>query len=242
MCCKLAHISIDRPGALDTMLRVHNCDVTISLYAGFDWDRTRQIVDKEVKVMRRKLQKIRQLLASGQTPDDSVEDTYTVLFNSVYIGLPPEADELDPNGLIAAIDEELNEDRDETVSQSSWQPLHRGHASSAQGKSERHHDTLIRSKHPSLQFCFKGAEAEFDMHQPDEDMASRLLVMIKDVEILDHIKTSTWKKFLTQMREDSKGNVRETDSNMVRIELVSVRPVSGDPSEEARLRASVIFQ
>ena len=163
-----------------------------------------------------------------------------VLFNSVYIGLPPEADELDPDALIKAIDKELNEDRDETVSQSSWQSLHREHAS--QGKSgDRRHDSLARSKHSSLQFCFKGVEAEFDLHQPDEDMAPRLLVTIKDVEILDHIKTSTWKKFLTQMREDTKGNVRETDSNMVRIELVSVHPVPGDPSEEARLRASLIF-
>jgi len=83
-------------------------------------------------------------------------------------------------------------------------------------------------------------DAELDQYCPDQPLVSRIFVTVKDLEILDFIKTSTWKKFLTDLRSDAKGNVRETDSNMVRIELCSVRPVPGHPSEEARLRAKIL--
>jgi autophagy-related protein 2 len=99
-----------------------------------------------------------------------------------------------------------------------------------------HGKRLTRSKTPSIEFQLMGVEAEVDQYRADEPLVSRTFVTVKDLEILDHIKTSTWKKFLTELRSDSRGNVRETDSNMVRVELRSVRPVPGHPSEEARLR------
>ena len=80
--------------------------------------------------------------------------------------------------------------------------------------------------------------AEFDQYRPEAAFVSRVFATIRDLEILDHIKTSTWKKFLTSLRADSRGNVRETDSHMVRVELRMLHPVPGHPSEEARLRVS----
>lgn len=227
----------------DTTLRVrlHDCDVTLFLYDGYDWARTRRIIQDEQKEMRRKLAKIRQLVASGQTPDPSVEETNTLLFNSVYIGLEHNVDELEPSALIAAIDEELNEDQD-TASQSSWQSLKpQPQFTNSPGKSPaQSHRTrrkrLSRSRGPSIEFRLLGLDVEVDNYKPDAELVSRTLATVRDVEILDHIKTSTWRKFLTALREDSRGNIRETDSNMVRVELRSVHPVPGHPSEEARLR------
>ncbi|KAF9814906.1 hypothetical protein IEO21_04850 [Rhodonia placenta] len=231
----------------DTTLRVrlHDCDVTLFLYDGYDWARTRRIIQDEQKEMRRKLAKIRQLVASGQTPDPSVEETNTLLFNSVYIGLEHNVDELEPSALIAAIDEELNEDQD-TASQSSWQSLKpQPQFTNSPGKSPaQSHRTrrkrLSRSRGPSIEFRLLGLDVEVDNYKPDAELVSRTLATVRDVEILDHIKTSTWRKFLTALREDSRGNIRETDSNMVRVELRSVHPVPGHPSEEARLRAKIL--
>ena len=236
------NLTLHRYEKLRTVVRAQNCNVILSLHSGFDWHRTRRIVDDEVRAMRRRLLKLRQLLATGgQVPDDSFEETHAILFNSVYIGIRPEVDVNEPNALVAAIDEELQDDLDETATQSSWQSLHRepvtSNAAAEDGAAdEPSSPNLKRSRHPSLQFCFTGMQVEYDGYGPESDTASRLLVISKDVEILDHIKTSTWRKFLTQMREDSKGNVRETGSHMLRIELLSVRPVRGNPSEEARLK------
>ena len=227
-------------GETTLRVRLHNCEATLFLYDGYDWARTRRIIEEEQKEMRKKLAKIRQLVASGQTPDPSVEETNTLLLNSVYIGLEHNVDELEPGALIAAIDEELNEDLD-TASQSSWQSLkpqtvHNspGRGSAGQGRTRR--KRMTRSKGPSIEFRFIGLNAEVDIYIPAADLVSRTLVTIEDVEILDHIKTSTWKKFLTSLRSDSRGNIRETESNMVRVELRTLHPVPDHPSEEARLR------
>ncbi|KAJ6596964.1 hypothetical protein DFH09DRAFT_107468 [Mycena vulgaris] len=226
-------------GATTTRIRVHKADVNLFLYDGYDWAKTRKTIEEEVKAMRRRLAKIRQLVAGGQTQDSSFEETSTVLFNSVYIGLEQDVDELEPAALIAAIDEELRDDFD-TASQSSWQSL-RPSGTVPRARSARVHGRrLTRSKSPSIEFQLMGVEAEVDQYCPDKPIVSRTFVTVKDLEILDHIKTSTWKKFLTELRSDSRGNVRETDSNMVRVELRSVRPVPGHPSEEARLRAKIL--
>ncbi|KAF8798079.1 hypothetical protein BYT27DRAFT_7203788 [Phlegmacium glaucopus] len=211
------------------------------LYSGYDWAKTRKAIEEEVKEMRKKLARIRQLVASGQMQDSTIEDTSALLFNSVHIGLEQDDDALgEPSALIAAIDEELREDF-ETASQSSWQSLKPSNTTKPRIRRVRTHGKrLTRSKTPSIEFCLSGLQAEFDQYQQDNPLVARTFVTIKDLEILDHIKTSTWKKFLTQLRSDSRGNVRETDSNMVRIELRTVRPVPGHSSEEVRLRAKIL--
>jgi autophagy-related protein 2 len=189
--------------------------------------------------MRRRLAKIRQLVASGQTQDQSLEKTGALLFNSLYIGLEQDVDALEPGALISAIDEELKDDI-EVASQSSWQSLQPAVSSSTPARSPRvHGKRLTRSKGPSMEFRLLGVKSEVDHYDSREPTASRTFVTVRDLEILDHIKTSTWRKFLTELRSDSRGNIRETNSNMVRVELLSVRPVSGHPSEEARLRVSL---
>lgn len=171
-------------------------------------------------------------------PDSSGEDTSALLFNSVHIGLERDVDGLDPGAILAAIDEELKDEVD-TASQSSWQTLHSPTHGKLRSESTRvHGKRLTRSKVPSMEFRLMGLKAEVDNYLPDQSMISRILVTVRDLEILDHIKTSTWKKFLTELRSDSRGNVRETDSNMVRVELRNVHPVVGHPSQEARLRVS----
>ncbi|KAG1753407.1 hypothetical protein EDB19DRAFT_1669210 [Suillus lakei] len=229
----------------DTILRVriHDSDVSLFLHDGYDWPRTRKIVEQEIKDMRKKLAKIRQLIATGQTQDPSVEETSAMLFNSIHIGLDQDFDSLDPTALVAAIDDELNENA-ETESHSSWQTL----PPASPGQQQRmpsariHGRRLTRSKGPSIEIKLIGLDAEVDnyRHRPKDALISRTLVATKDAEILDHVKTSTWRKFLTELRSDSRGNIRETDSSMVRVELKTVRPSPSDPSEETRLRAKLL--
>ncbi|KAG5650892.1 hypothetical protein H0H81_010636 [Sphagnurus paluster] len=230
----------DEAGATSFRVRVRDSDITLCLYDGYDWPKTRKTIEEGVKDMRRRLAKIRQLVASGQAQDPTVEDTSSLLFNSLYIGLEHDVNGLEPGAIIAAIDEELN-DNVETESQSSWQSLKSPTSRTPHGRSMRlHGKRLTRSLGPSMEFHLFGLSAEIDRYLPDTPVVSRTLATVRDLEILDHIKTSTWKKFLTELRSDSRGNTRETESNMVRIELRSVRPVPNHPVEEARLRAKIL--
>ncbi|KAG6874206.1 hypothetical protein C0995_003752 [Termitomyces sp. Mi166 len=230
----------DDNGETVIRLRVKNSNITLLLYNGYDWLKTRKTIEEEVKEMRRRLAKIRQLVASGQVQDPSTEDTGALLFNSIYIGLDHDVEGLEPGAIIAAIDEELEEDV-ETGSQSSWQSLKPPVSGKSRTRSVRVHGRcLTRSRGPSMEFRFLGFEASVDHYVPDATLLSRTFVTVRDAEILDHIKTSTWKKFLTELRSDSRGNVRETDSNMVQFEILTVRPVPGHSATEARLRAKIL--
>lgn len=220
-------------------VQVSNADLTLLLYDGYDWIKTRRTIEEEIKDMRKRLAKIRQLVASGQTQDPSLDEASSLLFNSVYIGLEQDVDGLEPQALLDAIDEELRDDI-ETISQSSWQSLKPSTSKPHSGMARIRGKRLTRSKAPSMEFRMSGLNAEIDQYRPDEPLVSRTLVVVKDLEILDHIKTSTWKKFLTDLRSDSRGNIRETESNMVRIEVSTVRPVPNHPSEEVRLRAKIL--
>ncbi|KAH7889362.1 hypothetical protein F5I97DRAFT_1940745 [Phlebopus sp. FC_14] len=225
-------------------VRIHNSDIVLCLHDGFDWPRTRKIIEKEVKEMRKKLARIRQLVATGQTQEPIEEETSATLFNSLHIGLEQDLDNMDPDTLLAAIDNELD-DTAETGTQSSWQTLHpaspgRSPGQPAPPSSRLHGKRLKRSKGPSIEIRLSGLDAEVDRYRPGETLISRTLILVKDLEILDHIKTSTWKKFLTSLQSDSRGNIRETDSSMARVELLSVRPSPSHPAEEARLRAKIL--
>ncbi|KAG9127181.1 autophagy- protein 2 [Ceratobasidium sp. 392] len=225
-------------------LNVQNCDVTVRFHDGYDWEKTRVAIEQGRKAVRRRLEKIRQLLANGQIPDESVEDTHAVLFNSVYLGLQQDLEDMEPEAMLAAIDQELAEDGGDTATVSSWQtfagqsprPNHKRQSSKASGKSRR----LTRSRGPRIEICLRGLTASVDQFQPTEPTAMRVLATVRDLEILDHIKTSTWSSFLTGMAADSRGNVRETDSNMVRAELCVVRPVQDLSVEEGRLKLKVL--
>ena len=224
-------------------VRVHQADFSLHLYDGYDWLKTRKAIEDETKNMRRKLARIKQLVAEGQTQDPSIESANTVLFNSVLIGLEEDVEELSPEALLVAIDNELDQDEDLT-SQSSWQSFSPTPASGSapappkRTKSKSKH--LTRGKTASIEFYLKKAKATFDETTPESALASRMLLTVEDLEILDRMKSSTWQKFLTGLRSDSHGNVRETGSNMVRVELKKVRPVPGNPTEEARLRAKIL--
>jgi autophagy-related protein 2 len=170
-----------------------------------------------------------------------------MLFNSVYIGLDQNQDGLDdPAALLAAIDDELEEGQTEMNTQSSWQTLPGGPVSGGgerkkTSSSRLNGKRLTRSKKAQIEINLSGIKADYDIYEPTHDIASRIHTTIQSLEILDHIKTSTWKKFLTEMKSDAKGNVRETDADMVRVELVSVRPSPPSSTEESRLKVSLVL-
>ena len=84
---RLPCIAFEQPSRLGETtfrIRVYDCDVAIFLYDGYDWARTRKTIEDEVKEMRRRLTKIRQLVANGHTQDPSVEETSTLLFKFYF--------------------------------------------------------------------------------------------------------------------------------------------------------------
>jgi autophagy-related protein 2 len=214
--------------------------VSIHLHEGYDWQKTRKVIREESKAVRRRLQRIRQLVANGQMPDENVDEVSTTLFSSVHLGLPSGAGELSPKELLAAIDDEL--DDPETSSQAnSWEtlpdrPRARPTSSSpppphaAQVRPRR--PRLDRSSGPAIEFNLRGVEVQFDKFGPADEVGSRLDVRGETCEIIDDIKSSTWRKFLSELRLSEGGLLRPTGGPMFRAELTTVRSASAPLSSD----------
>ena len=221
---------------------MRDCDVSLQLHDGFDWSSTQKAIELEVKSVRRRLEKIRQLLASGQTPDESVEQTGTMLFNSVYVGLPQYAADADAHAYLAALGDEdlLHLDFADDASQGSSFQSVKGRPSGGSpqlpAKARAKRKRLTRSKHARIVVNLSQVRIAFEAFAPSSATASSVRLTVDELEILDQIKTSTWKKFLTTLRVDGRGNMREADSHMVTVELLNVRPADDPSREECRLR------
>lgn len=89
-----------------------------------------------------------------------------------------------------------------------------------------------------IEFKLDNIAVNFDLMPEKDETAFCFHLQIKDVEIIDNIRTSAWKKFLGYMR--SGVDQREIDDCMVNVELISLRPVHDDPQQEYRLKARLL--
>ena len=225
-------------------VRVTDFDFSLRLHAGYDWVSTRRAVEEEARRVKRRLQKIKQLLAEGQTPDDSVEAAMSSLMESMHISLPSDPAEMDPAEMIRAVDEGLGAPSSAASSSDAgtWQPLPRmGSGSTGEGKG-RSLSKLERSRKSMIDFNFSGLEVEFDLLDPIEPhFASRVSVTAETFEIIDNIKTSTWHAFLTRMKVKEAAFRPSSEARMVRVELLTLRPneKTGHADGEVRVRAKI---
>ncbi|KAJ3293124.1 autophagy- protein 2 [Borealophlyctis nickersoniae] len=102
-------------------------------------------------------------------------------------------------------------------------------------------DDLQRSRHGYIEFRAFHINVEYDIYPSTSQIATRLLVHVRDFEIIDNVRTSLWRKFLSHLRPDSDTVPRETESNMIEFDLASVRPsIAEGDNLELRLKVSLL--
>ncbi len=213
-------------------------EIQILLHDGYDWSTTRKTIEAEIKAIRRRLQKLRQILASGQTPDESVEVTRTWLYESILIGLPEEELGDDAEALLAAIDNQLETLDADTASIAPSGPAtsRRGDSTRSSPRPARRRRKLERSTRPQIEIKLAGFEVSHRVAVAGVRDRAKTSIASVNMEILDHIKTSTWKKFLAPMAL-AQGQVAETDVKMVQVQLTKViAEEHGKQQEEYRLK------
>lgn len=222
---------------------VRNANLNVYLHEGYDWADTRKAILERTRTVRRRLEKIRQLLASGQTPDSSVDEASVVMFGSVQLGLPPGSNDLSPKELLAAIDQELGDgtevDEQSTIAPSlrptSEDVTQRSRSTRGRnGQGGRRRRRLTRSTSAAVQLRLHGLSASLDIFEGSDELSrntstrseaekSRLDVRVAELEIIDNVKTSTWHKFLSELRPSDGGTLRPSNSPMARAEIKAMR-------------------
>ena len=204
-------------------VRVRGVHVIWNLFDGYDWQRTRDAISKAVKDVEVRATDRRARMGSRASPSAEEEEESVIgdcLFNSVYIGIPAHKD---PKELRADINRNIDDLVSETGSYATTSTVthatRQSQSPSVRGKKLR----LSRSKHHKMTFELKGICADLVVFPADsEETQSSLDVRVDDLEIFDHVPTSTWKKFASYMRESGE---KESGTSMVHLEILTVKPV-----------------
>lgn len=216
-------------------VRVRDVHIIWNLFDGYDWRRTRDAISKAVKDVEARAMERRARAASRLSPEEDEEESVIgdFLFNSIYIGIPANRD---PRELSQAINKDIDDLASETGSYATMTTVtgatarRHSNSPSVRGKKLR----LSRSKHHKMTFELQGVSADVVVFPPGSgETQSSIDVRVNNLEIFDHIPTSTWKKFATYMHDAGE---RESGTSMVHLEILIVKPVQDLAASEIVLK------
>ncbi|KAL0085769.1 hypothetical protein F4703DRAFT_1979451 [Phycomyces blakesleeanus] len=226
-------------------VRIEDFDVLWKLYDGYDWIYMRDplrssprrpstayssspaSVDSRSRMSRE--------IATENSPSEnshflSHSPPYSVSEYSVSQGPASEAGFLDESTFSPSLQHDSS--REETSL-----PDSRHRSSKIRSQTNR---LKRRSRTAKIEIHLEGISVALDLMPDTSQTGIHLKFSIRDVEMIDNIKTSSWKKFLGYMRPDSSATPRERGSSMVDIELSGIRPVAQDPTQEFRLKVNLL--
>ena len=215
-------------------VRVRDVHVIWNLFDGYDWQKTRDkisqvVADVESKAQERLSKRDKRKSFEKDEEEESVIGDF--LFNSTYIGIPANRD---PRDLARQINRNLDDLASETGSNytatAADPPSSQSSLKGVKGKKLR----FARSRHHKMTFEMKGIAADLVVFPPQSgEIQNSIDIRVQDLDIFDHVPTSTWKKFATYMHDAGE---RESGTSMIHIELLNVQPVPDLAASEIVLK------
>ncbi|KAK1756871.1 autophagy-related protein 2 [Echria macrotheca] len=220
-------------------VQVRDVHVIWNLFDGYDWARTREVITKAVQDVETKAYERRARADRRTVYEQDYDEDETVigdfLFNSIYIGVPPNRD---PEELRRNINEELHDNATETESVATTAYTNTTARAGGSRKPKPKALKLNRSKRHKITFELKGVNADLVTFPPDSgETLSSIDIRVHDLDIFDHVPTSTWKKFAMY---DHDAGERELGASMVHLEVLNTKPVPSVPASEFVLRVTVL--
>ncbi|KAL9014989.1 MAG: hypothetical protein Q9173_000385 [Seirophora scorigena] len=219
-------------------VRVRDVHVIWNLFDGYDWQRTRDtigqaIADVESKALNQQSKRDKRKPPEDESDEESVIGDF--LFNSIYIGIPANKD---PRSLSRQVSRHLDDLVSDSESSAPSTVTNLPKEPSAPSPARSSKPRLARSKHHKMTFELKGISADLVVFPPEAgETQSSVDVRIQDLEIFDHVPTSTWKKFATYMQDAGE---RESGTSMIHVEMLNVRPVPDLAASEIILKATIL--
>ncbi|KAI4953488.1 hypothetical protein J4E91_002335 [Alternaria rosae] len=216
-------------------VRVRDVNIIWNLYDGYDWPRTRSVISQAVDDVEARAEERRHKGREEDDDDDFVEQDF--LFNSVWIGVPVK----DEKGALAR---RINNDIDDLASETGSYAT--STATRSTGATLRPRSTiksrrrlkLERSKHKKIAFSLSGVAVDLVVFPPDTgETVNSVNVRVRDLEVFDHIPSSTWRKFVTCAIDPAK---RELIRPMINLELNTVKPITDLAASELVIKVTIL--
>lgn len=200
-------------------VRVRDVHVIWNLFDGYDWQQTRDAITKTVEEVE--VQAFERRRRSGRRsldePDFEDEDVIgDCLFNSIYVSIPANHD---PRELVGGINH-LLDDTESIATTTMTQTTTR--TTTGQFRSRAKKLRLGRSRRHKITFELSGVNVDLVQFPPGTgETLSSVDVRVNNLEVFDHVPTSTWKKFATYNLDAGE---RELGQSMAHIQMCVVKP------------------
>jgi autophagy-related protein 2 len=219
-------------------LRVRDVHVIWNLFDGYDWQHTRDaisqvVADVETKAAERLAHRDRRRTLEADEEENEVIGDF--LFNSIYIGVSAKHD---PRDLARQVNRNIDDAASEAESCATTTTVSASPSRAATPRAKRKRLRLRRSTHHKMTFELRGVSADVVVFPPGSgETQSSIDVRVRDLDIFDHLRSSTWRKFATYLHDAGE---RESGTNMVHLEILNVKPVPDLAASEMILKATVL--
>ncbi|KAL1923425.1 uncharacterized protein VTP21DRAFT_8405 [Calcarisporiella thermophila] len=94
------------------------------------------------------------------------------------------------------------------------------------------HLKLMRSRNSKIELQLNRIQAEFNLFHTGGELASRLIVQVQDLEVIDNLRSSLWRKFLTRLKpsDNISGERSGSSANMTTTTSRTGKANSADES------------
>lgn len=216
-------------------VRVRDVHIIWNLFDGYDWQHTREAITKTVEEVESKAFERRNRAGRRSMDEPDFEDQDVVgdcLFNSIYVSIPANHD---PRELVGGINHQLD-DTESIAATSVTTTTTRTVPGQFRSRSKKLR--LTRSRRHKITFELQGVNVDLIKFPPGSGETDTTIdVRVQNLEVFDHIPTSTWKKFATYNLDAGE---RELGASMVHLEILLVKPVPELAAAEFVLKATVL--
>lgn len=216
-------------------VRVRDVHVIWNLFDGYDWQHTRDAITKTVEEVESQAYERRTRSGRRSMDDPDLEDQDVVgdcLFNSIYVSIPANHD---PRELVGGINHMLDDTESIATTSVTTTTTRTG---VGQFKSRARKLRLGRSRRHKITFELQGVSIDMVKFPPGSgETDASIDVRLHNLDIFDHVPTSTWKKFATYNQDAGE---RELGTSMVHLEVLMVKPVPELAAAEFVVKATVL--
>lgn len=216
-------------------VRVRDVHVIWNLFDGYDWQHTRDAITKTVEEVESQAYERRTRSGRRSMDDPDLEDQDVIgdcLFNSIYVSIPANHD---PRELVGGINHMLDDTESLAATSVTTTTTRTG---VGQFKSRARKLRLGRSRRHKITFELQGVSVDMVKFPPGSgETDASIDVRVHNLDIFDHVPTSTWKKFATY---DQDAGERELGTSMVHLEVLMVKPVPELAAAEFVMKATVL--
>jgi autophagy-related protein 2 len=205
-----------------------------NLFDGYDWIKTQKTIAQaveEVQIRAAKRRLNRQKLPAEE--DDGESEIGDFLFQSIWIAVPPNRDEQD-------LRRQINREMDDLTSETSTVTTTAESRTTNRPVPKRNKSRALkldRSKRRKVSFEIHELKVDVTVLPPGRtETQSSIDVRVGDLDIYDHVPSSTWRKFVTYMHDAGPRPYRKP---MIHLELQTVKPKLDLAAIELVIRVTV---